>query len=127
LKVWEQNISESRGKDNEVMNSCEETFTLISKSFLDLDKEGNAGMLGKINIAKHLLDIKENLEKEQVEISQINQVDMVQVDKSLVQPSLQLCSIITEDRQVGKMLPHLEKSCYTFEASSQVEPSSLIA
>jgi hypothetical protein len=27
---------------------------------------------------------------------------MVQVDKWLVQPSLQLCSIITEDQQVGK-------------------------
>jgi hypothetical protein len=28
LKVWEQNISESRGRANEVMNSCEETFCL---------------------------------------------------------------------------------------------------
>jgi hypothetical protein len=69
LKAWEKNISESREKANEVRNSCEETFTLISKSLLDLDKEGNAGTLGKINIAKHLLDIKENMEKEQVEIS----------------------------------------------------------
>jgi hypothetical protein len=100
---------------------------LISKSLLDLDKESSAGTLGKINIAKHLLDIKENMEKEQVEISQISQVDMVQVDKWLVQPSLQLCSIITEDRQVGKRLPQLAKSCYTFEASNQAEPSRLIA
>jgi hypothetical protein len=69
LNVWEKNISERRGKANEVMNSCEEKFTLISKSFVDLEKEGSAGTLGKINIAKHLLDIKENIEKEQVEIS----------------------------------------------------------
>ena len=64
-----------------MMNSCEETFALINKSLLDLDKEGSAGTLGKINISKHLLDIKENMEKEQVEISQISQVDMVKVDK----------------------------------------------
>jgi hypothetical protein len=64
-----------------VMNSCEETFSLISKSLLDLDKESSVGTLGKINIAKHLLDIKENMEKEQAEISQIRQVDMAQVDK----------------------------------------------
>jgi hypothetical protein len=64
LKVWEQNISESRGRAKEVMNSCDEMFSLINKSLLDLDKEGNAGRLGKINIAKHLLDIKENVEKE---------------------------------------------------------------
>jgi hypothetical protein len=99
-----------------VMNSCEETFTLINKSLLDLDKEGSVGTLGKINIAKHLLGIKENVEKVKVEISKISQVDMVQVDKWLVQPSLQLCSIIMEDRQVGKMFPQLAKSCYTFEA-----------
>jgi hypothetical protein len=94
---------------------------------LDLDKESSVGTLGKINIAKHLLDIKENMEKKQVEISQISQVDMAQVDKWLVQPSLQLCSIITKDRQVGKILPQLAKSCYTFEASNQEEPSKLIA
>jgi hypothetical protein len=72
LKVWEKNISESRRKANKVMNSCEEMFSLISKGLVDLDKEGNAGTLGKINIAKNLLDIKENMEKEQVEISQIS-------------------------------------------------------
>ena len=110
-----------------MMNSCEETFALISKSLLDLDKEGSLGTLGKINIAKHLLDIKESMEKQQVEISQISQVDMAQVDKWLVQPSLQLCSIITEDRQVGNILPQLAKNCYTLEASDQAEPSRLIA
>jgi hypothetical protein len=79
------------------MNSCEETFALVSKCFLDLDKESSVGMLGKINIAKHLLDIKENMVKKQEEISQIMQVDMVQVEKWLVQPSLQLFSIMMED------------------------------
>jgi hypothetical protein len=64
LKICNQNILESRGRANEVMNSCEEMFTLISKSLLDLDKERSDGTLGKINIAKHLLDIKENVEKE---------------------------------------------------------------
>ena len=90
LKVWEKNISERRGIAKEVRNSCEEAFTLINKSLLDLDKEGSARTLGKINISKHLLDIKENVEKEQEEISQIRWVDMVQVDKWKVQPSLQL-------------------------------------
>jgi hypothetical protein len=119
LKAWERNISESKGRANEVMNSCEETFSLISISFLDLDKESSVGTLGKINIAKHLLDIKENVEKEQVEISKIRQVDMAQLEKWLVQPSLQLCSIMMEDQQVGKRLPQLVKICYTFEASNQ--------
>jgi hypothetical protein len=127
LKVWEHNISERRGRANEVKNFCEETFSLISKGLLDLDKESSVGTLGKINIAKHLLDIKENMEEQQVEISQISQVDMTQMNKWLVQPILQLCSIITEDRQVGKSLPQLTKNCYTLEARDQAEPSRLIA
>jgi hypothetical protein len=97
LKVWEQNISKRKGRANEVNNFFEETFSLISKGLLDLDKESSVGTLGKINIAKHLLDIKENMQEQQVGISQIIQVHMTQVDKWLVQPSLQLCSIIVED------------------------------
>ena len=127
LKVWEQNTSKSRGRAKEVKNFCEEMFSLISKGFLYLDKERSTGTLGKINIDKHMLDIKENMEEQQVEISQISQVDMTQMDKWLVQPSLQLCSIITEDRQVGKRFPQMVKSFYTFEASNQADTSMLIA
>jgi hypothetical protein len=50
-------------------NSCEETFGLINESFLDLYRESSDGTLGQIDIAKHLLNIKENDEKEQAEIS----------------------------------------------------------
>jgi hypothetical protein len=83
-------------------NSCEETFDLINKNLLNLDKEDSAGTLGKINISKHMLDIKENVEKEQAEISQLSQVEFAQVDRWLIIPSLQLWSIIIEDRQVGR-------------------------
>jgi hypothetical protein len=127
LKAWERNISESRERAKEMRNSCEETFGLINESLLDLDRESSTGTLGHIDIAKHLLNIKENEEKEQAEISQISQTDIVQVDKWLIKPSVQLCSIITEDRQVGGRLPQLAKDCYTFEANNQAEPSRLIA
>jgi len=69
-------------------NSCEETFGLINESFLNLDRKINAGTLGHIDIAKHLLNVKENEEKEQAEISQISQTDIVQVDKWLIKPSV---------------------------------------
>jgi hypothetical protein len=77
LKAWEHNISESRERAKEMRKDCEETFSLINKNLLDLDKESSIGTLGKIDIAKHLLDIKENVEKEQAEISQISQVDII--------------------------------------------------
>jgi hypothetical protein len=127
LKAWEHDISEGRERAKEVRNSCEETFSLIDEILLGLDSENNNGTLGQIDIAKHLLNIKENEEREQAEISQVTQTDIVQVDKWLIRPSVQLCSIISEDRQVGGKLPQLAKYCYTFEANSQAEPSRLIA
>ena len=54
---------ESRRRANEVNNFCEETFSLITKGLLDLDEESSVGTLGKINIAKHMLDIKESMEE----------------------------------------------------------------
>jgi hypothetical protein len=38
---------------------------------LNIDSENNSEALGQINIAKHLLNIKENEERELVEISKI--------------------------------------------------------
>jgi hypothetical protein len=71
LKVWEHNISEGIQRAKEVRNSCEETFGFIDRGLLNIDSENNSEALGQINIAKHLLNIKENEERELVEISQI--------------------------------------------------------
>jgi hypothetical protein len=83
--------------------------------------------MGQIDIAKHLLYIKENEERELDEISLITQMDIVQVDKWLIKPSVQLYAISTEDQQVGGNLPQLAKDYYPFEANNQAEPSRLIA
>jgi len=93
---------------------------------LDIDKECISRKLGKINIAKHLLDIKENVERDQVEISHIRQVNIAQIDKWLIKPNLQLSSIIIVDGKIGERFPQLEKKCYIFEANDQKKPSKLI-
>jgi hypothetical protein len=98
LKEWERNISEGRQQAKVVRKSCEETFVFVDGSSLGLDSENNTETLGQINIAKHLLNIKENEERELVEISQTTQADIVQVEKWLIKPHVLLCSISAEDR-----------------------------
>jgi hypothetical protein len=127
LKEWERNISEGRQQAKEVRKSCEETFSFLDGSWLGPDGERNTGILGQINTAEHLLNIKENEERELAEISQIAQTDIVQIDKWLIKPSVQLCSISAKDQQVEGKLPKLVKDCYTFEANNQAEPSKLIS
>jgi hypothetical protein len=54
-----------------VKEFCKEAFHSLNKESLGLDKEDNYGVMGQINIKKHQLDIKTNMEKAQAEISQI--------------------------------------------------------
>jgi len=127
LKEWEHNISKGRQQAKEVRKSCEETFGFLDRSWLGFDGESNTKILGHINTTKHLLNIKEKEEGELAEISQITQTDIVQIDKCLIKPSVQLCSISAKDQQVEGKLPQLLKDCYTFEANNQTEPSRLIS
>jgi hypothetical protein len=50
----------------------------------------------------------------QAEISQIKHIDIIQTDRWLVRPSLQLQSIVSEDRRMEEILPQLEKKLYIF-------------
>jgi hypothetical protein len=102
-------------------------FRFLDGSWLGFDGERSTEILGRINTTKHLLNIKENEERELAEISQITQTDIVQIDKWLIKPSVQLCSISAKDQQVEGKLPQLVKDCYTFEANNQAEPSKLIS
>jgi hypothetical protein len=127
LKEWERDISEGRQQAREVRKYCEETFGFLDGSWLGSDDEGSTETLGQISTTKHLLKIKENEERELAEISQMTLTDIVQIDKWLIKPSVQLCSISTKYQQVEGKLPKLAKDCYTFEANNQAEPSKLIS
>ena len=105
LKEWERNISEGRQQAKEVRKYCEETFGFLDGSWLGFNGESRTEILGRINTAKSLLNIKENEERELVEISQITQTDIVQIDKWLIKPSVQLCSISAKDQQVEGKFP----------------------
>jgi DNA repair exonuclease SbcCD nuclease subunit len=114
LKTWESSIAESRKMAKEVKESCEEAFHSLNKESLGLDKEDRSGVLGQIDITKHQHDIKTNMEEAQAEISQIKQVDIIQINRWLVKPSLQLQSIVSEDRRMEERLPQLENKLYIF-------------
>jgi len=84
-------------------------------------------MLGKINIAKHLVDIKESMDRDQAELSQVSQVNIAQNGKWIIKTNLLFLSIMTKERQVGGRIPQLDKNRYLFEAKNQVDPSKSIA
>jgi len=65
-------------------------------------------------MAKLSLDINEKEERDSTEISQVTMANIVQIDKCMIKPSVQLCAIDTLDRQVEERLPQLVRDCYIF-------------
>jgi len=99
---------------------------LLSKESLDLKKDDGSEILGQINMVKHQIDVKENLEVTQDEISQLKQVDIAQIYRWLVKPNLQLQSMISEDKRIEDRLPQLQKKLYLFEAKDVTKTSRLV-
>jgi hypothetical protein len=66
------------------------------------------------------------MEEARAEILQLKQIDIIQINKWIVNPSLQLQSISLEARRMEDRLPHIEKKLYTFEANDTTEPSRLV-
>jgi hypothetical protein len=74
----------------EVKEACEEAFHSLDKDSLGLDKDSISKVLGQVDIEKHQLNIKTNMEEAQDEILQLKEIDITQINRWLVKPSLKL-------------------------------------
>jgi hypothetical protein len=71
---------------------------------LGIESGGNAEMLMQMNVERISLDLKEKEESDSADISQMTTVDIVQVDKCMIKPSVQLFSINIIDGQMEDKL-----------------------
>jgi hypothetical protein len=109
-----------------VKKACEEACSSLDKESLDIERDSISEALGKIDIAKNQLDSKTSMEEARAEILQLKQIDIIQINKWIVNPSLWLQSISLESRRMEDRLPHIENKLYTFEANDTTEPSRLV-
>jgi arginine decarboxylase-like protein len=114
LKEWEHNIAEGKQQAKKVTNSLEEAFISIDGDLLGIDSRGNAEALMQMIMEKILLDLKEKEERDSTEISQVTMVDIVQINKCMIRPSVQLCTIDIIDGQMEDRLSELAQECYFF-------------
>ena len=114
LKEWERSISKGKLQTKKVRKSYEEAFGSIDGNLLGIDSESNAETLSQMDMAKLSLDINEKEERDSAKISQVTMVDIVQIDKCMIKPSVQLCTIDTLDRQMEERLLQLVRDCYIF-------------
>jgi hypothetical protein len=56
----------------------------------------------------------------------MNQIDLLQINKWIVNPSLQLQVISQGVKRIQENFPQVERKLYTFKANQETEPSGLV-
>jgi hypothetical protein len=116
LKTWEEILVESKRLAREVKTFCEESLSSLDKYSLDVEGDSISEALGKIDIAKNQLNSKISMEEARTTIQQLKQIDLIQINKWIVNLSLQLQDISLEAREMQDKLPRIENNLYTFKA-----------
>jgi hypothetical protein len=100
LKVWETKLQGYKGVTEEVINHCERIFDSIEKDSTHDENNGLSQPLGEINIDRHQLKIREELEEKKTEISNVKAVNISEIEKWMIGPSSKLERIKSTERQL---------------------------
>jgi hypothetical protein len=84
IKVWESKLAEYKRITKEVNEDCQGIFNLFEKDSLNIGTDGCSGLLGEVNIARHQLKFREELEEKKAEISNIKLVNIAEINKWMV-------------------------------------------
>jgi hypothetical protein len=117
LKVWEANLAEYKRITREVNDDCQGIFDLLERASLNIGTDDCSGLLGEINIAKHQLRFKEELEEMKTEISKIKLINITEINKWMVTSNLKLKTIKFTEKMIENRLPELQKRFFLFEAN----------
>jgi len=92
----------------------------------DIGQGDCPGILGKINVVRHQLHIKERWNEAQLNISQLKQLYITLMDKWLINPNLQLQPTQFGKEKIEDKLPQIQRNLYVFEAKNTLEPSIIL-
>jgi hypothetical protein len=126
LKVWETNLAESKRLAREVKDACQEALSSLDKKLIDFEGSSIAEALGKIDIAMNQHNSRKNKEETLAAIREMSQIDLLKINKWLVNPSSQSQAITQEVKRIQGKLPQVERKLYTFEVNETIEPSRLV-
>jgi hypothetical protein len=117
IKVWEAKMAEYKRITREVNEDCQGIFDLFERDSLNIGTDDCSGLLGEINIAKHQLRLKEELEKMKTEIAKIKLINITDINKWMVTSNLKLKTVKFTERMIESWLPELQKRFFSFEAN----------
>jgi hypothetical protein len=115
IKVWETKLAEYKRITKGINEDCQRIFNLIEKDSVNIGIDGLSELLGEVNITRHQLKSKEELEEKKAEISNTKMVNMAEIDKWMIASSSKLEKIKFTEKTMASQLPDLQRSFFSFE------------
>jgi hypothetical protein len=103
LKSWETNLAESKRLVGEVNEACLEALSLLDKGLIDFEGNAISEALGQIDIAKNQYNSRTSKEEALMTIQKINQIDLLQINKWIVNPTCNYRSYLKERKGYKKI------------------------
>lgn len=110
LKAWETNLIESKRLARDVTEACLEVFTSLDKGLIDFEGNVVSEAPGQIDIAKNQYNSRASKEEALTAIQNIKQIDLLQINKWIVKPSLQLQVTSQGAKRIQEKLPQVERN-----------------
>jgi hypothetical protein len=117
IKVWEAKMAKYKQIIREVNDDFQGIFDLLERASLNIGTYDCSGLLGEINIAKHQLRFREEMEEMKAEISKIKLINITEIKKWMVMSNLKLKTIKFTEKMIENRLPELQKRFFLFEAN----------
>jgi hypothetical protein len=99
---------------------------LLDKGLIDLKGSDIMEAMGQIDIEMNHQNSIKSKEETLAAIQKMSQVDLLKINKWLVNPSLQLQSTNQEVKRIQGWLPQVERKLFNFEVNETIEPSRFI-
>jgi hypothetical protein len=127
IKVWETKLEEYKRITKGVIEDCQKIFDSIEKDSVQTGTDDFSESLGEININRHQLKIKEELEEKKAEISNIKAVNISEIEKWMMTSSTKQEKVKFTEKTIGNQLPDLQRIFFSFEANEVPEaPKALV-
>jgi hypothetical protein len=126
IKVWESKLAEYKRITKEVNEDCQGIFNLFEKDSLNIGEDGCSRLLGEINIARHQLKSREELEERKAEISNIKLVNITEINKWMVNSNLKLKTMKFIESMIESRLLEIQRRFFSFEANEIPEAPRIL-
>ena len=127
IKVWKTNLESYKIITKGVNEDWQKIFDFIEKESTHIGTDGFSDSLGEIDINRYQLKTKEEFEEKKEEISNIQMVNMAEIEKLMIAPSSRLEKVKSTEKTIATQLLSLQRNFFSFKANEIPEaPKALV-